>query len=157
MTGISYDQMISEFIDARMQSDGAAWKQAAIAYFLKTHMSATGKQVASDTGYSGRYINQLVKTFSAFPEEDDRAHDMSFSTHLKCAETDDPVGWLDRAVAEGWSVRQLDRAIKEGKPDKDEVEVAQLIWDKLTAMLEAKGEGAAWLRLRLTELQLNQL
>lgn len=157
MVELSYDQLISEFIDARSQSDGAIWKQAAIAYFLKERMQATSKQIATDTGYSGRYVNQLVKTFSAFPEDNERALDMSFSIHLKCAETDNPADWLEKAVGEGWSVRQLERAIRGEKPERSERELAEMLWDKLQAMLEKKGEGAEWLMLRIMETQLSEL
>ena len=157
MADISYDQLISEFIDARVESDDAIWRQAAIAFFLKNHMKTTGKQIASDTGYSGSYISQLIKTFEAFPDEDDRAKDKSFSLHLVCSDTDNPADWLDRAVTESWSVRQLKRAINEGRPEKTELEVAGIIWDKLTDMLERKGEGADWLRTRITELQLSEI
>ncbi len=157
MTEVSYDLLIQEFIDARVTSDSAVWKQAAIAFYLKERMNATGKQIASDTGYSGSYISQLIKTFTAFPEETDRAQDMSFSIHMVCAGEEDPKSWLDLAVAEAWSVRQLKNAISEGKPEKSSLEVAQVIWDKLEMMLERDDEGSKWLRLKLSDLQLSRI
>ncbi len=154
---ISYDSLISEFIDARVASDGALWKQAAIAFYLKNQMKVTGKQIASDAGYSGSYISKLIKTFTAFPEETERAMDKSFSLHMVCADTEDPQGWLNLAVAEAYSVRQLKQMINEGKPEKSEIEVAALVWDKVVAILENKGDGADWLRQRVIELQMSLL
>ncbi len=75
---------------------------------------------------------------------------------MVCATQDDPAGWLNIAVAEAWSVRQLKNAINEGKPEKTDLEIAQMIWDKVCGFLENRSEGSDWLKLRLMELHLTQ-
>jgi hypothetical protein len=157
MTEISYDQLISEAISARVDSDDSIWRIAAIFYFIKYQLGASGKMIASDTNYSESYVSKLIKTFTAFPEEDERAKDKSFSLHMICADTDNPADWLDKAIENGWSVRQLNGAIREGKPNKTEVEVAGIVWDKIMSILDGRGEGAEWLKQRIIELQMSAL
>ncbi len=145
MTDVSYDQLISEFIDARVDSDSAVWRQAAIAFYMKEQMMIPAKTISSDTGYSPRYISQLVKTFSHFPEPDSRAADMSFSIHMVCAESGNAIHWLDLACKEGWSVRDLKSAIKGEKPPTPEEEKARKLWDKVEQALEDEGPGAEYI------------
>jgi hypothetical protein len=146
MPEISYDSLIDRLIEAKMEGEGATWKVSAITFFLSTEMGATSKMISGDTGYTPRYISDLVKTFAAFPTEDDRASDKTFSIHMVCAQQDDPAAWLDRAVAEGWSVRELKRAIAGEQPTPDPVEVADRLWDKILKILAEGGPGAEHLR-----------
>ncbi len=137
----SYDQLISEFVDSKVASNECLFKQAAIAFFLKERMCVTAKQIGGDVGYSGRYVNVLAKTFSCFPEPESRAADLSFSHHQIAAHTDNPSYWIDQAVANGWSVRELSREIR-GIEDTDEVAEAERLWGKVELMLLAKEHGA---------------
>lgn len=143
---VSYDQLISEFISARAESDNFIWKQAAIAFFLREHMQVPANTVAGDVGYSSRYISSLVKAFNAFPEESDRAMDMSFSHHLLAAGTDDPVHWLDLACKEAWSVREMQRAINGEQPETDPLEKAQRAWNKIISILEDGDDASDYIK-----------
>ena len=138
---LSYDQLISNFIDSKVAGDAALFNQAMIAYVLKEHLGATAKQVASDVAYSARYVNILVKTYSAFPTEDSRAVDLSFSHHQIAAHTEQPEYWLNLAVENGWSVRELAREIR-GLKESDEVLEAEKLWNKIELILLAAGQGA---------------
>ena len=144
MGELSYDQLIQELVEAKKSRDGATWTEAAIAYLLRTRMQVPAKQIASDTGYSGRYVSLLVKTFGSFPEESDRATDLTFSHHQIAAQTSEPSWWIDQACANGWSVRDMKKAIK-GESDPDPVEEAQRVWDKILKLIEAGGPGAQYL------------
>jgi hypothetical protein len=44
-----------------------------------------------------------------------RVPDKSFTHHRYAAKTDNPVEWLNKAVEEDWSTRQLDKEIKRSK------------------------------------------
>ena len=143
---VSYDQLISEFINARVEGDNFIWKQGAIAFFLKETMQVSAKIVSSDTGYSPRHISNLVKTFTAFPTEDTRALDLSFSHHMLAAGTDDPAYWLDEAVKNAYSVRELKRAIDGDSPELDPVSVAQRAWKKVEQLIELDNDGSDYLK-----------
>lgn len=145
-TEISYDQLISRFIDERMEGEDSIWRQASIAYFMKEQMKIPANKIASDVGYSSRYINEMVKTFTVFPTEETRARDMTYSIHAKCATTDNPEHWLDEACANGYSVKELAQAIKGEPVEKDELTKAKKLWDDITKILEARGPGAEYIR-----------
>lgn len=145
MEEVSYEELIQAFINAETDKDGSSWKQAAIAFYLKERMAVQAKTVSSDVGKSPRYVNQLVKTFSAFPEEGDRALDLSFSHHLKAAETDDPAYWIAQAADNHWSVRELQRAINGEEPQLDELAIAKKLWEKVVDTLEKGGEAADYI------------
>jgi len=151
---VSYDQLISEFIDARVEGDNFIWKQSAIAYFLKESMMISAKIISGDTGYSPRHIANLVKTFSAFPTEDSRAMDLSFSHHMVAAKTDDPKFWIDQAVDNAYSVRELQRAIDGDSPELDPVSVAQRTWKKLESLIDRDDEGSDYLKKQIKLLSM---
>ena len=153
MEEVSYDQLIDEFVEARKDESQTIWRQSAIAYFLQHHMAVPAKTIASDIGLTGRRVSQMSRTFECFPEESDRAQDMSFSIHQICAETDDPVGWLDKAVKNAWSVRELKRVIKEGSPEPDPVEQAGKLWDKVLTMIGEGGPAAEYIETQIKNYQ----
>ena len=68
-------------------------------------------------------------------------------------ETDDPVGWLDKAVENAWSVRQLKEAIKSGKPEPDPVEQAGKLWDKVLTMIGEGGPAAEYIETQIKNYQ----
>ncbi len=141
MPEVSYDQLISQFIDSRVEGDAALFRQATLAFFLKEEVGATSKQIGGDVGYSSRYINVLVKTYQAFPTEESRVIDLSFSHHSIAAHSDNPEYWIDQAVQNGWSVRELSRAIR-GVKEADELDEAEKLWRKIELILMAAGQGA---------------
>jgi len=146
VTEASYDQLIDQFIQDRLHETDTVWRQAAKSFFLREHMAVPAKIIGGDVGLSGKYITEMAKTFEVFPNEEDRAQDKSFSLHKECAYTDDPVGWLEKALEQGWSVRELKRAVKDGKPDPDPVEQAAKLWQKVLDAIEEGGPAAEYLR-----------
>ena len=146
VTEVSYDQLIDKLIEARKDESETMWLQASICYYLREFMAVPSATIASDIGVSGRHVTQVAKAHEAFPDESDRAKDMPFSVHMICATTEDPVGWLEKAVENAWSVRQLKEAIKSGKPDPDPVEQAAKLWQKVLDAIEEGGPAAEYLR-----------
>jgi len=149
MPELSYDQLVSEFIAAKSEQDDQIWRQAAIACFLRGQMLVPAKSIAADVGYSSRYISQLIKTFEAFPDEDSRARDQSFSLHAVCATTDDPEAWLQRALEEGWSVRDIKEAIA---GDKEEPDPVEKVWKPVEKVLADGGETADRLLVKMRQV-----
>lgn len=76
------------------------------------------KAMASASGRSVSYLSNLKSVSAAFPPET-RAQDQSWSLHRLCARTDDPQVWLERAVSEGFSVRELREALVEAGEIKE--------------------------------------
>lgn len=101
------------FVSLVEAESDALWAQATWAARLKPlYRDATARQLSATSGKSPGYIRQLIRTALAFPPEE-RAQDLSFSHHRLCAATEDPVGWLTQAVANGWSCRELETRIAE--------------------------------------------
>jgi hypothetical protein len=71
-----------------------------------------------------------VATAKAFPEEK-RAADLSFSVHKIAAMTDDPEVWLQRAVADQLSVKELSQAISDSRDRISEAEEARRAAERL--------------------------
>jgi len=57
-------------------------------------------------GRSAHYINTLAQVWTMFPE-DWITPDVPLSLYRAALETDAPLQWLERALAEGWSSREL--------------------------------------------------
>lgn len=64
------------------------------------------KELASTVGRSTSFLSSLRQVARAFPPSE-RAQDQSWSLHLVAARTTDPEGFLEKAVCNAWSVRQL--------------------------------------------------
>jgi hypothetical protein len=142
----NYDQLIGELINSKVEGS-----QAAIAFYLKERLGVSAKQIGSDVAYSARFVNNMVRTFSVFPDPDSRAQDLSYSHHQVAAHTDDPVYWLDKACAEAWSVREMSKAVK-GQQVKDELREADRAVGVVERIFEAGGQPARYVYDRLTIL-----
>ncbi len=136
MTELSYDQLIQEAIAAKQEQDQGLWRLSAIVFFLRDKLRVPGKTIAGDIGCSASHVSNLVQTFEAFPEESDRASDMSFSIHHVCASTDNPANWLDKAVSNAYSVRQLKQVIKGEAVEPDPHDVVDKLMEKVNAILD---------------------
>ena len=70
---------------------------------------------------SASYIRGLAAMARAFPE-DQRDPALSLSHHRIAAVTETPPAWLDKAADREWSVRELQRGIRERRDRVDEEE-----------------------------------
>lgn len=78
--------------------------------------TANTKAIASGIGRSAAWVSEHSRTFKAFPEACDRAADMSWQVHVLCARTSDPVVWLEYAIENQCSTRELkDKLAEEGE------------------------------------------
>lgn len=112
----SYEEDLARFTQLMEQEAASLWAQAEhLRAMVSRWGRGTAQAVAGDTGLSAGYVRQLIGTANAFPDPADRAQDLSFSHHRVAAVTDDPLAWLDQAVAHAWSVEDLRAAIKDAQ------------------------------------------
>ncbi len=109
------ETVIQLCVDAIQDEEDAVWRLAAGVVVLKEGLKMKTGQVSEAIGKSPAEIRVLVDTFLAFPKEEMRVPDKSFTHHRYAAKTDNPVEWLEKAVDEDWSTRQLDKEIKKSK------------------------------------------
>ena len=122
----SWEQDVTLFRSLLENETGTLWTQAETAYAIVGLYGRTApKKLAGEVGVSASYVRMLVATFKAFPEDEDRAKDFSFSHHRIAARTEDPKRWLNLAIENQWSVRDLDARIKESKDRFSEQELAK--------------------------------
>lgn len=115
MTATTWEQDVSVFIQLMEQGEEAIWAQSKWAFHLTgKYGRKTASMLSKEVGVSKAYIRQMVAVAKAFPEPEDRAADLSFTHHKLAALTDDPEKWINLAVANGWSKRELAEAIKGG-------------------------------------------
>ncbi len=147
---VTYDELLQALVDIKTEEANAVWKQAGLMCLLVERHKAKPGDIASQLGCSASLVRDMVRTFKAFPNEEDRAIDRSFSIHKICAKTDDPLGWLDKALANGYSTRELQKVVK-GEPIKDELRDAQSAWRKVEKIIDNGGVGAKWLLEQIKE------
>jgi len=148
----SYEELIQELINLKVQEHDTIWKQAAICAVLVERMEVKPGDVGAELNCSGKRIKKLVKTFLAFPGNGSRVPELTFSHHEIAAGMDNPAAWLEKAVQEQWSVRQMKEAIKQEKGQvPDEEKEAARAWAKIEKILEAGGPGAMFIRQKIHE------
>jgi len=122
---LSFEAVISRLVELREQEQEARWEMGDLLLQAQAVFPGRGfaRAVASELGCSTRWVRLLMSVARAFPQ-DLRAADLTWEHHRIAASTTDPLAWLDRAVAEGWSTRQLADEIKRsraGEPERDEM------------------------------------
>jgi len=109
--GHSLDEVLQAYFSYVEITETTLWERAAI---LSGMMESGIKQktLSSLVGCSPATIREQVRTYRAFPEENLRAQDMSFTVHRIASKTQEPQKWIDSACINGYSTRQLEEAIK---------------------------------------------
>ena len=151
---LSYDQLIDQLIEMRKEEAERIWDQASIIFILRSKMNVKAGDIGSQLGCSSVYVNELARTYGAFPDPTARSQELTFSHHKLCAKSDDPEYWLNMAEQNQWSTRQLQDAIK-GKSEKDEFEKVRKLYEKIEKYLEEGGPEAEWLQEQIHELALS--
>lgn len=146
----SFEEVLQRLVDMRLAEADSIWNQASLIFVLIEHYKAKAGDIASQINCSSQHVLDMARTFRAFPEEGTRARDAPFTIHKLCARTDDPQGWLEKAVADAWSVRELQKALR-GEAVAEPLREAQAVWHKVEKILQAGGPGAEWLETRWDE------
>jgi len=142
---LSYDQLIDQLIEMRKEEAERLWDQASVVFVLRNKMQAKAGDLASSIGCSAVYINDLARTFGAFPDPTARNIELTFSHHKLCAKSDSPEYWLNMAEQNQWSTRQLQDAIK-GKKKDDPLEKVRKLYEKIEKVLDEGGPEGEWLQ-----------
>ena len=158
ITGLSVDELVQRYLSLVESEDATKWERGAILVVMIDGMRMKPPEVAGLVGCSPAQVRELAKTYRAFPEETDRAKDLSWFHHRLAANTTEPKAWIEKAVAGGWSTRQMREAIKVAFARSDEAvkDIALAKAEKALTLaretLTAGGEAADWLRRELIGL-----
>ncbi|MHB8927101.1 MAG: HNH endonuclease [Bacillota bacterium] len=158
VTGHSVDELVQRYLNLVEGEDASKWERGAILVVILDGMKMKPPGVAGLVGCSPAQVRELAKTYRAFPEEADRAKDLSWFHHRLAANTTEPKAWIEKAVASGWSTRQMRESIKAASAKSDEAikDMALAKAEKALALaketLAAGGEAGAWLRRELSRL-----
>ncbi|MCR4426265.1 MAG: HNH endonuclease [Firmicutes bacterium] len=156
-----YQRVATEMED----QDDSRWEMGRLLAYLLRVRRLKSASIASALGCSSAQVREIAKTFEAFPEEHLRAKDLSWYHHRLAAKTDAPADWIDKAVTNGWSTRELGDAIKREKaadaktgvegavrlPPSDLPRVKSLL-DSVVRVKESGGEAWTWLKEKLLEM-----
>lgn len=127
----TYEADLAVFLQLVENERDNLWAEADWAlHMTATYGRKTATMLATDAGLSAAYVRQLVATAKAFPE-DTRAKDISFSHHKIAAMTENPEVWLQRAVADQLSVKELQQAITDNRDRLSEAEEARRAAERL--------------------------
>ena len=153
-----YEEIVAMLIETVEDIDALEFCQGQI-MDLMNRMGHSMSSIAAGIGKSVGYVSARIKTYRAFPEDSMRAKDMSWTHHRYAANTDNPPKWIDEAVKNQYSSRELDRAIKElpiDKPKTDWQSKAEKALDDVNAVLSVGGAAARWLMDEISKLVSSQ-
>lgn len=154
----SLEEVLQAVVSLDQEADEAKWLQGEILASL-LECGLTKGWLASQLNRSRAFIHKRVLTWRAFPEEGSREPALWWEHHWLAARTDDPKGWLARAAEEGWSTREMARAIRESldpgaAKDEDErrMTAARRLYSEVEELVAGGGPAAEWLREKLLDL-----
>ena len=146
----SIEHLITEFISLGQEDVDRSFRRGEIAYHI-VNMGQSIKQLAQYSNCSGELIRVLIRTFEAFPTEQDRQyHELSFYHYRLAARTDDPHYWMKEATDNEWSTRELTKAIKV-EPVQDDYREAEALLFKVKRTLNDEAVGE-WFKTKLESL-----
>lgn len=147
------EELFDRLVELKKEEADKIWEQAGLVALLKLKHQVKAGDIAAQIGVSSAYINQLAKTFQAFPDESMRARDLSFSHHKLAAKTENPEEAIDKALANGWSIREFEKALR-GEPIES-ISKAEKAWSSVLKIIEGGGEEASWLQQQIHEYALS--
>lgn len=146
-----WEEVLQVLLSLEEAQDDCKWRQGEILAAL-VDCGVPQRTIASEMGKSASYIRERVKTWRAFPDEGTRVRDLSWQHHRIAAKTDDPQAWITKASDNGWSTRDLERAIREAKnpglalsQEEKELKQAEALFAKLEETITKGGPAGKWL------------
>lgn len=108
----SWEDHVEAWHHLGREVDGAAWARAAIAASLKgRYGDGAVEKFAAEVGFSGASVRHFARTFEAFPKNQERSQNLTFSHHLLAAKLTKDAAQAKAALAdaerEGWSANAL--------------------------------------------------
>jgi hypothetical protein len=145
------EEVLQIFVNFREQEESGKWQQAAALVVLSAGLKMKVKDISSETGLSPALIREMIRTFTAFPDESTRVLELSFYHHRLASKTPDPVYWINLAADNGWSTRQMSDEIKKSgciteKAKRDSsMSKAEKALRMVNEILEEESEASDWL------------
>lgn len=146
----SPEHLIQHLITLEQDDVDRAFEKGQVASYLLL-MGYTYSSLGYEIKRTGEYIRVLVKTYEAFPTEDDRRYpELSFYHYRLASRKDNPHHWMEEAQNNGWSTREMAEAIK-GNPVSEDYQQAEQLLFKVKTMLADENVGQ-WFRDKLITL-----
>ena len=149
---ISYDELTGRIIDLRQTRDQTNFEAGDLCWYAIEKLAIKPGLLAADTGYSAQHIRDLARTSKTFHSAEDRRprEYVEWSHYKIAARTDRPEYWIGYAEEQALSTRDLQRAVKESKNEEpDPLAEAKRALARVERVIDAGGEGAAWLTEQL--------
>jgi hypothetical protein len=147
---ITYEFLRDDTIAAEEEGEKQKWRQARNIYIMYRQLGKKYKGIGADIGKGESTVRAYAQTFAAFPGEEDRPKELTFSHFTIAARTNNPEYWIERANKEHLSVREMRKAIK-GDESPEVLREAEATWSKVLRIIEAGGEAAEWLKGQIAE------
>lgn len=149
---ISTEELKTVFIGLKQKDVENAFKKGQIVHYL-LYMGETKSALASEFRCSSQHISDLVKTYEAFPTEEDRPyHELDFSHYKVAKGLKNPHYWLRMAEYYEWSVREMKVYVKDQPMVADEFRKADAALDRIKGMLDEGNEVSAYLHKGMLKL-----
>ena len=145
LADMSVDEILQHIVTLRQDESERRFVLGELCDHAVT-MGIKASEIAGYINCSEGYIRQIVKTWKAFPSEEDRIpySTLPYQCFKLAAYTDRPTYWMDRAADQEWSTREMSKAIK-GEAVEDETRTADRIYGTVERCIEAGGPGAKYL------------
>lgn len=147
----SWEEILQLLLSLEEAQGDCKWHQGEILASL-AECGVPQKAVASEIGKSASYVRERIKTWQAFPEEGTRVRELSWQHHRIAAKTDDPQNWIAEAANNGWSTRDLERAIRGARSpasaltrEERELKQAEALFARLEESIAKGGPAGKWL------------
>ena len=148
----SFEAVMQKLVDLKTEEVDKVWEQSGLMTLLVQRYNVKPGDIAETLGCSSALVREYVRTFSAFPVEDDRAKDLTHYHHRLASKAEEPSYWIQKALEEGWSTRQLQQAMAGKEEEKDPLDKVRKLWGKVLEEIEQGGKPGAWLTQQVHEL-----
>lgn len=159
----SLEELLQVFTVEKEREEQGKWGQAAALLIMREALKMKIKDISSYTGLSPAMVREMIRTFTAFPQPENRAQDLSFYHHRLASATSNPQEWLEKAVTNAWSTRQMAEEIKLSEATNDEAKKKQILAKAEKAIriireiLEQGGDAAEYILENIAQIMQNNL
>ena len=159
----SLEELLQVFTVEKEREEQGKWGQAAALLIMREALKMKIKDISSYTGLSPAMVREMIRTFTAFPQPENRAQDLSFYHHRLASATSNPQEWLEKAVTNAWSTRQMAEKIKLSDATNDEAKKKQILAKAEKAIriireiMEQGGDAAEYILENIAQIMQNNL
>lgn len=150
LRGLSAEDILQQLVNLREKDSDLRFIMGELCAYAMG-MGINVGRISSEINCTKGYVHQMVKVYRAFPTEESRLSypTLPYMCFKLAAYTDQPEYWMDQAVDNEWSSREMAKAIN-GEVVKDELREADRVYGRVERVIEAGGVGARYLFDHLT-------